>query len=160
MNNNPYQAPVCVVECEPSVTSPDRQDVAQSDYLRYRFAAVCLLATMVLFFILVCETMWRDSMQVEAAIASIMPLTILAVICKLLTQKTAVDAELTLQRYRIVCSAMRVLCLRIGPLMFGVGLAQLIWVLPSWQIFPWPLFVCGPVSFGCGLLWPKVEEPI
>ena len=157
MTSNPYQAPVYVTEQFPADSSSEKERVSQTEFLRYRRASICLLATTVLFFFVMCTSMLRDSMRVDAAIASVMPVTMIMVICKIWMQKTADDAKLTRQQYRVVCSAMRVFCLRVGPLIFGVGLAQLIWVTPSWQIFPHPLVICGPICFFCGFLWPNLE---
>ena len=85
-------------------------------------------------------------------------IVLLIVSTKVMSWRKVSDAELTLKKYADVSKNIRRHCLWIGPAIFAVGVAQMIWVPERWHIFVCPCLVSGPLVFGCAFLWPRVEE--
>jgi hypothetical protein len=157
MDSNPYQSPsIQSFEADPE-TFVDRTGIPHKDYLQFRRAVALLIATTATFFILFCVQMIRDSMFIDAAIASVFWLVLLAGLRGTLKHRTAGEAKLTRTRYRAISSTMRPLCFWLGPLMIVVGLSQAVYVPAVYQFNPWGFLICGFAAFGCAFHWPRLN---
>jgi len=159
MKSNPYQSPLASLDSQ-FEDLVDDTGIPHDGFLKFRRATVFLMATIATFFVLICVEMIRDSMFVDAAIASGFWIVLLIAARGMLKNRTANEAKLTLTKYRVISSSMPQLCLWLSPLMAVVGCAQILWVPADLQFNPHGFLVCGLAAFGCALCWPTLDGPV